>query len=164
LKFVTPGLYGAYFLPRARRFNIHELSDRNILLGFVCRFVDNFFMTVIALLTDFGTKDYFVGAMKGAILSINLRAVVIGVTHEIPTQNAYAAAYTLRASYRSFPKKTIFAAGVGSKRRAVAVETGDYFFVAPDNNLLSFIKSHVRSEGFIEVSKLITKTFRPLVS
>lgn len=96
----------------------------------------------IALLTDFGTKDYFVGAMKGAILSINKTAQIIDITHEIEPQNIASASFTLRACYKNFPKKTIFVAvvdpGVGSNRRAILVETEDYYFVAPDNGILSF--------------------------
>lgn len=98
---------------------------------------------IIALLTDFGTTDYFVGAMKGAILSINKRANIVDITHEVPSQNILSASFTLRACYRDFPKRTIFVAvvdpGVGSNRRAILVETEDYFFIAPDNGLLSFI-------------------------
>ena len=98
---------------------------------------------IIALLTDFGTKDYFVGAMKGVILSINKKANIVDITHEINAQNIRQAAFTLRACYREFPKKTIFTAvvdpGVGSNRRAILVETKNYFFIAPDNGLLSFI-------------------------
>ena len=98
---------------------------------------------IIALLTDFGTKDYFVGAMKGVILSINKRANIVDISHEINAQNIRQAAFTLRACYREFPKKTIFTAvvdpGVGSNRRAILVETKNYFFIAPDNGLLSFI-------------------------
>ena len=98
---------------------------------------------VIALLTDFGTRDYFVGAMKGAILSINPRAQIVDITHEIAPQDVRAAAFTLRACYRDFPEKTIFVAvvdpGVGSERRAILVETAGCFFAAPDNGLLSFI-------------------------
>lgn len=97
----------------------------------------------IALLTDFGTRDYFVGAMKGAILSICETAKIIDITHEIEPQNIAAASFTLRACYRSFPEKTIFVAvvdpGVGSNRRAILVETPDYFFIAPDNGLLGFV-------------------------
>jgi S-adenosylmethionine hydrolase len=100
-------------------------------------------MVIIALLTDFGTKDYFVGAMKGAILSINENARLVDITHEIEPQNINQASFTLRACYKNFPKKTIFAAvvdpGVGSSRRAILVETGEYFFIAPDNGLLSFV-------------------------
>ena len=92
---------------------------------------------LIALLTDFGTKDYFVGAVKGAILSINGGAQIVDLTHEIEPQNIKSASFTLRACYKDFPAKTIFVAvvdpGVGSGRRAILVETGDYFFIAPDN-------------------------------
>jgi S-adenosylmethionine hydrolase len=96
----------------------------------------------IALLTDFGTQDYFVGAMKGVILSINNNAKIIDITHEIAPQDIRAASFTLRACYKNFPAKTIFTAivdpGVGSEPRAILVETEDYFFIAPDNGLLSF--------------------------
>ncbi|MGI8642085.1 MAG: SAM hydrolase/SAM-dependent halogenase family protein [Pyrinomonadaceae bacterium] len=98
---------------------------------------------IIALLTDFGTKDYFVGAMKGAILSINERTNIIDITHEIPPQDVLSASFTLRACYKDFPFKTIFVAvvdpGVGSKRKAILVETEDCCFIAPDNGLLSFV-------------------------
>ncbi len=97
----------------------------------------------IALLTDFGTKDYFVGAMKGVILQINGNAKIIDITHEIVPQNIASAGFTLRACYKNFPSKTVFVAvvdpGVGSERRAVLVETNEYFFIAPDNGLLSFV-------------------------
>jgi hypothetical protein len=100
-------------------------------------------MVIIALLTDFGTRDYFVGAMKGAILSINESAHLIDITHEIEPQNIKSASFNLRACYRNFRVGTIFVAvvdpGVGSARRAILVETDDYFFIAPDNGLLSFV-------------------------
>jgi S-adenosylmethionine hydrolase len=98
---------------------------------------------VIALLTDFGTKDYFVGALKGVITSINPNANVVDITHEIEPQNIASADFTLRVCYKSFPKQTIFVAvvdpGVGSNRKAILVETDDYYFIAPDNGLLSFV-------------------------
>lgn len=100
-------------------------------------------MAVIALLTDFGTRDYFVGALKGAILSVNINAKIVDITHGIAPQNIRSAGFTLRACYADFPPKTIFVAvvdpGVGSKRRAILVETDEYFFIAPDNGLLSFV-------------------------
>lgn len=98
---------------------------------------------IIALLTDFGTKDYFVGAMKGAILSINENAKIVDITHDIPPQSLTAASFTLRACCKDFPKKTIFVAvvdpGVGSERKAILLETDDYYFIAPDNGLLGFV-------------------------
>lgn len=105
-------------------------------------FVDNFFM-VVALLTDFGTQDYYVGAMKGVILSIDESANIIDISHEIEPQNIESASFVLESCYKNFPKKTIFVAvvdpGVGSERKAVLVETEDYYFIAPDNGLLSFV-------------------------
>lgn len=97
----------------------------------------------IALLTDFGTKDYFVGAMKGVILSINSEAKIIDITHEIKPQNILSAGFVLASCYQNFPQKTIFVSvidpGVGSERRAILVETENYCFIAPDNGLLSLV-------------------------
>ncbi len=97
----------------------------------------------IVLLTDFGTKDYFVGAMKGIIFSINSDANIIDISHDNERHNVASAGFILSACYADFPKKTIFVAvvdpGVGSDRRAILVETEDYYFIAPDNGLLSFI-------------------------
>ena len=111
---------------------------------------------LIALLTDFGTKDYFVGAMKGAILSINAPARIVDITHDIEPQNIRAASFTLRACYRDFPAKTIFAAvvdpGVGSDRKAVLVETNDYYFIAPDNGLLSFVFNQPENYKIFELT------------
>lgn len=101
-----------------------------------------FFMS-IALLTDFGARDYFVASMKGVILSIDPAAVIVDITHDIPPQDISEAAFTLRACYRDFPAGTIFVAvvdpGVGSDRRPILAEAGGYYFIAPDNGLLSFI-------------------------
>lgn len=117
------------------------------------------FMT-IALLTDFGTKDYFVGAMKGAILSIDKNAQIIDISHEIEPQNIKSASFVLQSCFENFPKKTIFVAvvdpGVGSRRRAVLVESEKYFFIAPDNGLLSFVFEN--SEN-IRVFELTNKEF-----
>ena len=98
-------------------------------------------MHVITLTTDFGTADWFVGTMKGVILSIAPRAKVVDITHEIPGGDIRAGAFALAASYRFFPRKAIHVAvvdpGVGSRRTAIAVQTADYFFVGPDNGVLS---------------------------
>ena len=113
-------------------------------------------MKLIALLTDFGTHDYFVGAMKGAILSVCRDATIVDITHEIAPQQIASASFTLRACYRNFPKKTVFAVvvdpGVGSARRAILVETENYFFVAPDNGLLSFVFEEAESFHVYELT------------
>jgi S-adenosyl-L-methionine hydrolase (adenosine-forming) len=100
-------------------------------------------VSAITLLTDFGTADYFVGAMKGVILSINPQAVVADITHEIPAQDVAAGAFTLLAAYDTFPAGTIHVAvvdpGVGSARRAIVVSAGEYLFVGPDNGIFTYI-------------------------
>lgn len=95
----------------------------------------------IALLTDFGTRDYFVAAMKGVILSINPKAVIIDITHEIPPQDVWTSAFVLKSAYKWLPSGTIFLAvvdpGVGTERLPLIIKTRRYYFVGPDNGLLS---------------------------
>ena len=100
-------------------------------------------LAVISLLTDFGTADYFVGAVKGAILSVTPQAVIADITHEIAPQDIAAGAFTLLAAYKTFPAGTIHVAvvdpGVGSTRRAIVVSANKQFFVGPDNGLFTYI-------------------------
>lgn len=121
---------------------------------------------IIALLTDFGTKDYFVGAMKGAILAINEDAKIVDLTHEIEPQNIKSAGFTLASLYRNFPPKTIFVAvvdpGVGSKRGAILVETENYYFISPDNGLLSLVLADEKNYRVFELTN--PKFFLPNVS
>ena len=98
---------------------------------------------LITLLTDFGTEDYFVGALKGVILSVNPRASIVDLTHDIPAHDVEAGAFTLLASYRSFPSQTVHLAvvdpGVGSARRPIIVSAGKNVFVGPDNGIFSYV-------------------------
>ncbi len=96
----------------------------------------------IALLSDFGTQDAYVGIMKGVMRGICPDADFIDVTHEIRPQAVGEAAFMLFNAYRYFPLGTVFLVvvdpGVGSARRAIALSDGDYGFVAPDNGVLSY--------------------------
>lgn len=98
---------------------------------------------LITLLTDFGTADYFVGAMKGAILSVNEQARIIDITHEIPPHDIRSGAFTLLNSYDTFPSGTIHVAvvdpGVGSERRPILISSSEYYFVGPDNGLFTYV-------------------------
>ena len=99
-------------------------------------------MHAITLTTDFGTRDWFVGTMKGVVLGINPRVVIADITHEVPSGDIRVGAFSLMAACRYFPKGTIHVAvvdpGVGSQRRSVAVQTANYIFVGPDNGVLSW--------------------------
>ena len=98
---------------------------------------------LITLLTDFGTADYFVAAMKGAALGINPAIDLLDITHEIPNHDIFGAAYTLRCSYDAFPRFTthvvVVDPGVGSSRRPIFVMTDNYNFIGPDNGVFSYI-------------------------
>lgn len=100
-------------------------------------------MRIVTLLTDFGTADYFVGAMKGAVLSVNPAAVIVDITHEAPAHDVEAGAFTLLAAFASFPAGTIHVAvvdpGVGSSRRPLVVEAAGHLFVGPDNGLFGHV-------------------------
>lgn len=98
---------------------------------------------IVALLTDFGTADGYVGVMKGVIAGIAPNAHLIDLTHEIAPQDVAGGAWVLSTAWRSFPAATIFLCvvdpGVGTERMALAVACGGYTFVAPDNGLLSYV-------------------------
>ena len=123
-------------------------------------------MRAITLLTDFGTIDYFVGAMKGVILSINPQAVIVDITHEIPAQDVAAGAFTLLAAYDAFPEGTIHVAvvdpGVGSARRPIVVNAGKHLFVGPDNGIFSYI--YDRNPSFEAFDVTAAEHFRHPVS
>ncbi|MDD8020951.1 MAG: SAM-dependent chlorinase/fluorinase [Acidobacteriota bacterium] len=96
---------------------------------------------VIGLLTDFGLKDYFVASLKGVIFSINPEAQIVDITHDLPDYSLLAGAFILLACYRFFPGQTIFLTvvdpGVGSERRLLLAKSNRYYFIGPDNGLLS---------------------------
>ena len=98
---------------------------------------------IITLLTDFGTRDYFVGSMKGVILDICSEAKIIDISHEVQPQNILEAAFLLKSTYGWFPKGTIHIVvvdpGVGSGRKPLLAVTHNAFFLAPDNGILSWI-------------------------
>jgi S-adenosylmethionine hydrolase len=96
---------------------------------------------LLALLTDFGTRDPYVGAMKGAALSVCPDATIVDLTHEIAPHDVAEAARHLAAAAPHFPGDTAFVVvvdpGVGSRRRAIAARSGGRWFVGPDNGVLS---------------------------
>lgn len=98
-------------------------------------------MPLIALLTDFGHSDAFVGAMKGVILSIAAQTQIQDITHAVPPQDITAGSLLLEDAYSYFPQGTIFVAvvdpGVGTARAAVAAQTERFVFIGPDNGLLT---------------------------
>ena len=97
--------------------------------------------SLIAILSDFGTVDNYVGVMKGIMLGIAPAVAIADLTHEIPPQNLPAAQFALQTAVDYFPPGTIFLAvvdpGVGTRRRAITLQTENHYFVGPDNGLFS---------------------------
>ncbi len=95
---------------------------------------------MITLLSDFGIKDAYVGVMKGVIAAIAPGKPTCDLTHNIPPQDVLSARFNLMMAYPYFPRGTVHLAvvdpGVGSSRRAIALQHPSGFFVAPDNGLL----------------------------
>src|SRR5580765_7232308 len=112
---------------------------------------------VIALLTDFGTRDHYAGTMKGVALAICPDATLVDISHEIPAHDVLAGALELAAAYRYFPAGTVFLAvvdpGVGSARRGIAAAAGEYRFVAPDNGLLGVVFDETPADEIVELTE-----------
>jgi len=98
----------------------------------------------IALLTDFGLTDHYVGVMKGVLASKNPDVRIIDISHEVQPHSVHEAGYLLWASYRYFPQGTIFVVvvdpGVGSNRNILIFKSASYVFLAPDNGVLNFVE------------------------
>lgn len=122
--------------------------------------------SLIAFLSDFGTRDHYAGVMKGVTLSINPDATIVDLSHDIPPHDVPFAAFELAATYKYFPPGTIFLVvidpGVGSARRGLAVEAGDWRFVAPDNGVLTAVFEELPTRKVVELTE--RRYARPTVS
>lgn len=111
---------------------------------------------IITLLSDFGLSDVYVGVMKGVIAQINLALTVVDLTHQIPPQNIAAARFSLMNAYSYFPSGTVHIAvvdpGVGSHRRAIALQLDTGFLVGPDNGLFSGVFNQTGVVAAVELT------------
>jgi S-adenosylmethionine hydrolase len=121
---------------------------------------------LIALVTDFGLRDHYAGAMKAVAMGICPDVTFIDISHDIPPHDVLAGAFEIAACYRYFPKATIFLVvvdpGVGSARRGIAADTGDYRFVAPDNGVLTMVFDETPPRRTVELTD--RRYARPTIS
>ena len=114
-------------------------------------------MSVITLLTDFGTADEYVGVMKGVMLSICPAVSIVDISHQLEPQDVAQAAYLVPAYYHFFPEGTIHIVivdpGVGSQRAILAVHFHKHYFITPDNGVLSLLLRDQKSDTIIEVNQ-----------
>jgi hypothetical protein len=114
-------------------------------------------LSIIALLTDFGLENNFIGVMKGIIYSINPKVKIVDITHSVNPQDVEEGAFYILTSYRYFPQNTIFVVivdpKVGGKRRIILIKLQKYYFIAPDNGILSWALKEQKIERIVEVTK-----------
>lgn len=123
---------------------------------------------IITLTTDLGVSDWYVGSMKGVITSICPDTTIVDITHKIPRHSIETAAFVILMCYQWFPAGTVHIIlvdpGVGTKRKAVLLETDKHIFLAPDNGVLTHILDKDTKKAYeITNAKLmlpnISKTF-----
>jgi hypothetical protein len=121
---------------------------------------------IIALLTDFGSRDHYAGVMKGVMLGIAPDISLVDVLHDLPAHDIPFASRELEATYKYFPSGTIFLVvvdpGVGTTRRGLAAEVADWKFVAPDNGVLTGVLREVPPKKVVELTE--RRYARPTVS
>ncbi len=119
-------------------------------------------MGIIALITDYGKNDWFAGEMKGAMLRIAPAAVIVDISHDIPAGDVSDAAFSLLACFCTFPANTVFCVvvdpGVGTGRAALVAKTDAFFFVGPDNGVLSWA---LKKEKTFTVRRIENKELLP---
>jgi len=126
-------------------------------------------MPVVTLTTDFGTRDAYVGAMKGVILSRCPGATVIDIAHDLPAHDIVTAALTVEASCPLFAEGTVHVVvvdpGVGSQRAALAARIGGHVYVGPDNGVFDRVVARfgvdecVRLENPVHRRAAVSRTF-----
>lgn len=113
-------------------------------------------MAIITLTTDFGEKDHFVGAVKGAIYTEMEDAKIVDISHSISPFHLHEAAYIIQNAYKSFPNGTIHIIGVDSElnpdNRHIAVYLDDHYFICADNGIISMLALEIRPERMVEIN------------
>jgi len=112
---------------------------------------------IVALLTDYGEQDFYIGALKGAILTSCQTANIIDLTHQIPEYDVRRAAYALWDAAREFPDGTVFVAivdpGVGTTRRALVLQSAKgNWFVGPDNGIFTVVEREMGPSAYREIT------------
>lgn len=113
-------------------------------------------MSIITLTTDFGTKDHFVGAIKGTIYSELPDARIVDISHHISPFNITETAYILKNAYKSFPEGSIHIIGVDSEltdeNKHIALKLDNHYFICPDNGVISLLASEIKPEKIVEIN------------
>jgi S-adenosylmethionine hydrolase len=120
-------------------------------------------MAIITLTTDFGEKDHFAGAIKGAIYSELPDVKIVDISHSVSPFSIPEAAYIIQNAYSSFPPGTIHVIGIDSEmnpeNKHIAVKLDGHFFVCANNGIMSMICAEIAPEKIVEINihdKIVT--------
>ena len=113
-------------------------------------------MSIITLITDFGTKDHFVAKIKGAIISDFPQSNIIDISHQISPFNIMEAAYVIENSYQHFPEKTIHIIGVDSENTPecshIVLKLNEQYFICADNGIMSIVCNNIKPDEIFEIN------------
>jgi S-adenosylmethionine hydrolase len=113
-------------------------------------------MAIITLTTDFGEKDHFAGAIKGAIYSELADVKIVDISHSVSPFNILEAAYIIQNGYSSFPRGTIHIIGIDSElnddNKHIAVKLDDHYFICANNGIISMICAEITPEKIVEIN------------
>lgn len=113
-------------------------------------------MAIITLTTDFGEKDHYAGAIKGAIYCESEEFKIVDISHSVQPFNILEAAYIIQNAYTSFPKGTIHIIGIDSElnkeNKHVAVQLDDHYFICADNGIMSMICAEIAPQKMVEIN------------
>lgn len=113
-------------------------------------------MAIITLTTDFGEKDHFAGATKGAIYSELPDVKIVDISHSVSPFSIPEAAYIIQNAYSSFPKGTIHIIGIDAEinpeNKHIALKLDDHFFICANNGIMSMICSEIAPEKIVEIN------------
>ena len=113
-------------------------------------------MSVITLTTDFGTKDHYVGSVKGALFNELENVNIVDVSHNISPFNIVEAAYIIENSYKNFPEGSIHIIGVDSEKTIeqshLVIKLDNHFFICANNGIMSLLASKINPEKIIEIN------------
>ena len=118
--------------------------------------INIFVMPIITLTTDFGEKDHFAGAIKGAIYSEMPEVKIVDISHSVSPFNIPEAAYIIQNAYSSFPKGTIHIIGIDSEinkeNKHIAIKLDDHYFICANNGIMSMVCSEIAPEKIVEIN------------
>ncbi|WP_203296248.1 SAM hydrolase/SAM-dependent halogenase family protein [Luteirhabdus pelagi] len=113
-------------------------------------------MPIITLTTDFGEKDHFAGAVKGAIYNELEQVRIVDISHSVSPFHITEAAYIIQNAYRSFPKGTVHIVGIDAEltpeNKHIAVYLDGHYFICANNGIISMLTSEIKPEKIVEIN------------